>query len=109
MGFQPQRTGLRINRPYDWLHPPVVHKFHNRRYSALRIFHSEQAVRSEPDHLGPFGIGKNIELLLLNCIEDQVSDLERRHAGLHGGLECAKPAYLSGVIATGSLRSSVGL
>jgi hypothetical protein len=70
--------------------PAEVNEFRNRCCRALWIFHSEQFVRSESDHFGPFGMGKNIELLLLNCIEDDVSDLERRHACLDGGLECGQ-------------------
>ena len=73
--------------------PAAVNEFHNRCCRALRIFHSEQLVRPELDHFGPFGMGKNIELLLLNCIEDHVSDLERRHASLQGGLECGPTGF----------------
>jgi hypothetical protein len=52
------------------LHPAEVNEFRNRCPSALRIFHSEQFVSSELDHFGPFEMGKNIELLVLNRIED---------------------------------------
>ena len=72
---------------YFVLHPAAVNEFRNRCCRALRIFHSQQFVRSELNHFGLFGMGKNIELLLLNCIEDHVSDLERRHACLDGGLK----------------------
>ena len=71
--------------------PAEVNEFCNRRRRALRIFHSEQFVRSESDHFNPSGMRKNVELLLPNCLKDRVSDLKRWHACFDGGLECGQP------------------
>jgi hypothetical protein len=59
----------------------------------------------ELDHFGPFGMWKNRELLLPNCIEDHVSDLGRRYACLDGGLECGQTGLHFRVIVTGLLHS----
>ena len=42
------------------------------------------------DHFDPCGIGKNIELLFPDCVEDNVSDLMRRHARFEGSPECGE-------------------
>ena len=67
-----------------------MNEFRDRCCRALRILHSQQFVRSELNDFGPFGMGKNIELLLPDCVEDHISDLEGSHACLHGGLECGQ-------------------
>ncbi len=70
--------------------PPGIDEFRNHCRRVLRIFRFEQTVRSEFDHIRPFRMRKNIELLLSNCIKDHVSDLPRRHTRFYGSLECSQ-------------------
>src|SRR5579862_7127518 len=65
--------------------PAPVNELQNRCAWVFGVFHAEQFVGSEPDHFGPFGIGKNIKLLLPYCIEDHVSEFSRSHACVDGG------------------------
>ena len=52
-------------------------EFYDCGHGVLRIFEFEQLVGSKLDHFGPFGMGKNVELLILDCLEDHVHDLLR--------------------------------